>query len=173
MEKTIPVFFFFRFLPSITEKVARVLVQSKRRNVSLFQSYLYIYIYIHNVVLTVSEEDPGRWSGWPKEFVLKEVVTASFAFSNWNLAVPDVRMLINSLWTTPSVHCIISLGSWLNIHTWGPIAVIHQVAYSQVSVVQNRIQFYSTERKWLHWELEARHQSWETSHLQGHVTTSV
>ncbi len=140
----------------------------------MFLSFHPTYIYIHNVVLTVSEEDPGRWSGWPKEFVLREVVTASFVFSNWNLAVPDVRMLINSLWTTPSVHCIVSLGSsWLDIHTWGPIAVIHWVPYSQVSVVQNRIQFYSTKRKWLHWELEARHQSWETSHLWGYVTTSV
>jgi hypothetical protein len=62
MEKTIPVFFFFEDpKPSITEKVARVLAQSKRRHVSLFESYLYIYIYIFIMWSpTVSEEDPGR-----------------------------------------------------------------------------------------------------------------
>ncbi len=59
-----PSLFFFFFedpKPSITEKVARVLAQSKRRHVSLFESYLYIYIYIFIMWSpTVSEEDPGR-----------------------------------------------------------------------------------------------------------------
>lgn len=174
MEKRRPSLFFFFFWKTLnlpSQKRWQEFLQNRKN--AMYLSFNPTYIYIHNVVLTVSEEDPGKWSGWPKEFVFREVVTASFASSKWNLAVPDVRMLINSLSTTPSVHCIVSLGSWLNIHTWRLIAVLHRVPYSQVSVVQNRKQFYSTERKWLHWELEARHQSWETSHLWGHVTTAV
>jgi hypothetical protein len=59
MEKTIPCFFFF-FVFAFHHRKGGKSSCTIEKTPCFSLSILLIYIHIHNVVLTVSEEDPGR-----------------------------------------------------------------------------------------------------------------